>query len=326
MLQDISPSVYHNEYRPVPPLPGDMVFVFRGRTVLSKMSEDHVYEFPEVSCLSSDPAELFTSGALIWLFRIDDRSYFLLDEGKVLAGESGEKILKGSAQGYSFEKIWFLRRLHPQPLCFAAVTAFHLYNWYTGNRFCACCGRPMKMYEGGERALICSDASCARIVYPRINPAVITAVTFKDRILVTHYKGREYSGPSLVAGFCEIGERVEDTVRREVLEETGLRVDNIRYFGSQPWGFDGGVLLGFFCDAADPESVRADGEELADAVWVRAGDITSDETLDHVEEKRIPLDDANGGYRLLIRTPKAPVSLTATMIRSFTGAVLPRTS
>ena len=133
----------------------------------------------------------------------------------------------------------------PRAEAFAALTACHLAAWYRANRYCGCCGRA-RVPSTTERALVCPN--CGDIVYPRINPAVIVAVTNGERILLTRYAPAH--GPTefyaLVAGFCEIGETAEDTVRREVLEEVGLRVRNIRYYASQPWGIDGNLSLGIF--------------------------------------------------------------------------------
>lgn len=86
---------------------------------------------------------------------------------------------------------------------------------------------------------------CGNLIYPKIAPAVIVAVTRGDQILMTRYQGRDYKGYALIAGFTEIGETAEDTVRREVMEEVGLQVKDLRYYGSQPWGADANLLLGF---------------------------------------------------------------------------------
>jgi NAD+ diphosphatase len=120
-------------------------------------------------------------------------------------------------------------------------------------------------------------------VFPVIAPAVIVAVTHGDRILVTRYAGREFKGIALVAGFCEIGERAEDTVRREVLEEAGLRVKNIRYFDSQPWGYASNLLLGYFCELEGSDEINFDHEELQSAFWI------SREELEPVKENLLSL-------------------------------------
>lgn len=115
------------------------------------------------------------------------------------------------------------------------------------------------------RALQCEN--CGNLVFPVIAPAVIVGVTNGDRILLTRYAGRAFKGRALVAGFCEIGERAEDTVCREVMEEAGLKVKNIRYFDSQPWGFGSNLLLGFFAELDGSDEIHFDTEELSTAFW-----------------------------------------------------------
>ena len=105
------------------------------------------------------------------------------------------------------------------------------------------------------------------MIFPRISPAVIVAVTDGDRLLLSKYAGRAYTRYALLAGYTEIGETLEQTVQREVMEEVGLRVKNIRYYKSQPWGIDGNVLMGFYCDLEGSDELRIDETELAMAQW-----------------------------------------------------------
>ena len=110
------------------------------------------------------------------------------------------------------------------------------------------------------------------MIYPRINPAVIVGVTKGDSLLITRYR-KGYAHNALVAGFTEIGETLEQTVEREVMEETGVRVHNIRYYKSQPWGMAQDILVGFWCDADEDAEIRMDPDELKYAEWVRREDI-----------------------------------------------------
>ena len=88
-----------------------------------------------------------------------------------------------------------------------------------------------------------------------------------DRILLTKYAGRDFAHYALIAGFTEIGETFEDTVRREVMEEAGIRVKNIRYYKSQPWGIVDDLLAGFFCDVDGDPTIHMDSSELKEAAW-----------------------------------------------------------
>ena len=114
---------------------------------------------------------------------------------------------------------------------------------------------------------------CGNLVYPKIAPAVIVALTDGDRLLMTRYQGREYKGYALIAGFCEVGETAEDTVRREVREEVGLEVEEIRYYASQPWGTDSNLLLGYFARLKGDGTIHMDRQELSQAAWYRREEI-----------------------------------------------------
>ena len=109
--------------------------------------------------------------------------------------------------------------------------------------------------------------SCGNVVYPRINPAVIVGVIKGDKLLITRYRSG-YAHNALVAGFTEIGETLEETVVREVMEETGIKVKNIRYYKSQPWGMAQDILVGFFCEADGDGDIHMDESELKYAEWV----------------------------------------------------------
>ena len=253
MIQDILPHIFSNEYRPSEPESGDIVFAFRQGKVLLKES---AHEQGEAVC----PTVAMCRGdQLIFLFRIDDVRYYLYGGSEPL-----------SLPGYQYESTRTFRRLRPKVLCFAGMTAWHLYTWYRDHRFCGRCGGRTVPGEK-ERVLICP--SCGNQIYPVIAPAVIVGVISGNRLLLTRYKGRPYGGNALIAGFCEIGETLEETVHREVMEEVGLKVKNLRYYGSQPWGFANNLLMGFYCELDGEEEVTLDGEELAVAQWIPASEL-----------------------------------------------------
>ncbi len=158
----------------------------------------------------------------------------------------------------------------PQELMYLAYTAWHLICWYRDNRYCGRCGHETEHAEK-ERALCCPH--CGNTIYPRIVPAVVVGVTWGDKLLLTKYANRKMSFYALVAGFTEIGETLEECVAREVREETGLQVKNIRYYKSQPWGSVQDLIVGFFCDVAGDTDIRPDNNELGEAVWVAREDI-----------------------------------------------------
>lgn len=143
--------------------------------------------------------------------------------------------------------------------------AYHLMNWERMSTFCGRCGSPMQDKQD-ELAKVCAKCGCT--VYPRISPATITAVLKGDEILLAHNRSFKDGFYGLVAGFVEPGETLEDCVRREIMEETGICVKNLRYYGSQPWPFPDSLMMAYTAEY-DSGEVKADGMELMDARWFR---------------------------------------------------------
>lgn len=150
-----------------------------------------------------------------------------------------------------------------EPTVCAICRAKELMFWRDRRAYCGVCGT--KMEDSPEDlARICP--SCGERFYPQIAPAVITAVLNHGKILLAH--NRNFSGNvfSLIAGFVESGETLEQAVAREIMEETAIRVKNIRYYGSQPWPFPNSLMLGFVADY-DSGELQPDGIELEKAGW-----------------------------------------------------------
>lgn len=141
--------------------------------------------------------------------------------------------------------------------------ASQLSNWYRTHRFCGACGGPTHP-AGRQRVLHCTD--CDLDYYPRINPCIIVLVTSGRRVLLARSALRNTGFYSCLAGFIEVGETPEQAVRREVHEETGISVDNIRYIESQSWPFPSQLMLGFLADYRGG-NIRPDPDEVAEAAW-----------------------------------------------------------
>lgn len=144
-----------------------------------------------------------------------------------------------------------------------AGRAIQLIHWHKEHQFCGKCGKPM---QSDLQDTLKKCPSCGFTSFPRISPAVIMAVTDRDRILLgraPHFAKGVYS---TLAGFVEPGETLEEAVRREVYEEVGLQVSNIRYMSSQPWPFPHSIMVGFMADYQSGE-INIDQEELEDAQW-----------------------------------------------------------
>ncbi len=140
-----------------------------------------------------------------------------------------------------------------------------LFYWHRHHVFCGICGAPTVSAEAGH-VRNCTNADCATSHFPRTDPAVIMLVTEADRCLLGRRPGRQNFMYSTLAGFVEPGESLEEAVAREVMEETGIRVANVRYAHSQPWPFPANLMLGFYADAASTE-INFNSDELADARW-----------------------------------------------------------
>ncbi len=253
MIQDISPHIFDNQYRPRPPAGGCTVLCYQEKKVLVGKNGNgtiHLPTFDEMAAVSTavyDPAT--------YLFAIDEQAFYL-------PGQVAPPV------GYTWEPLFKVLREEPRHLAFAALTGYQLFNWYESRKFCGRCGAPVRK-DDKERALACPV--CGQMEYPKIAPAVIIAATNGNRLLLARYP--HFDQYALIAGFVEVGETLEETVKREVMEEAGLRVTNIRYYKSQPWSIADNVLAGFYCDVEGPDTVRVDTNELADAVWVEREDI-----------------------------------------------------
>ena len=259
MIQDIAPHVYHNEYKPVPPNADSIILAYEnGKSLFRKDETDDSITLPRFRELEGKISGLYEN--YIYLFSIDEDRFYLIP------GLDASLLPE-----YGFHETRELRVVHPQHLAFAAITGYQLFFWYKNRRFCGCCGKPMK-HDTKERMMYCP--SCGRQEYPVLMPAVIVGITNGDRIILSKYEGRSFKQYALIAGFAEIGETIEETVHREVMEEVGLKVKNLRYYKSQPWSFSGTLLFGFFCDVDGDDTLTVDHEELSIAQWVERDKIT----------------------------------------------------
>ena len=251
MLQDIAPHHLDNQYKKICPGKGSKILHFNGRQIYIARNKKEQLTLPTAGELFGDNTDC---GELQYLFSIDEEAFFLLLQEQPL----------GKTEAYHYENLRTLRQLVSKEVCFAVMTAYHLYVWYNSNRFCGHCGKPV-VHDERERMLRCPE--CGNLIFPKIAPAVIVAVTDGSRILMSKYAGRDYKRYALLAGFTEIGETAEETVSREVMEEVGLKVKNIRYYKSQPWGVDSNLLLGFFAELDGDATIQLDENELSEAEW-----------------------------------------------------------
>ena len=257
MIQDIAPSKMDNSFKNYQIREEDNLIIFdkEGKTFVQEKNDK--VAFASGASIKEEEA--------IYLFSVDDKRYFLLNA----EGIDYDKYLAEGFTSYTIREVRDRFSGVDDVNVFVTFTAYHLWKWYLDNRFCGKCGKPLSRGDK-ERSLICPE--CGNVIYPRINPAVIVGVTKGDSILLTRYR-RGYAHNALVAGFTEIGETLEETVAREVMEETGVKVKNIRYYKSQPWGMAQDMLVGFYCDADGDGEIHMDADELKYAEWVKRENI-----------------------------------------------------
>lgn len=277
MIQDIEPYHLDNQYRPVPPDGDSYAMYYEEHAVLARRTENGI-EFPRFRELERLNDDVY--GDAVYLFSVNEERYYLVRE-----------INREPLSEFTMENTEIFRRALPRHHAFAGITGYQLYNWYRNRRYCGRCGSLMELSDK-ERMMHCD--ACGNMEYPKICPAVIVGVTAGDRLLMSKYAGRTYKNYALIAGFTEIGETVEQTVAREVMEEVGLKVKNIRYYKSQPWAFTDTLLLGFYCDLDGSDTIRLDENELAVAEWFKREEIPEPVSQESLTNEMI-LRFKNGG-------------------------------
>lgn len=255
MIHDIEPRTFSNKFLNKKATDSDLFLAYDGDTVLVKEDKDKLW-YPSFSDFKEKYPNLIENAQ--FLFTIDDINYFLVNE----KGLDIEGWIYANTNRFRTElKYW---------RSFAGVVGSQLNRWYENHKFCSRCGKPMKRSDK-ERMLYCE--SCGYQTYPNISPCVIVAVHDKDRLLLTKYAGRGYKNYALIAGFAEIGESLEQTVHREVMEEVGLKVKNLKFYKSQPWPFTDTLLSGFFAELDGKDKITLEEDELSMAVWLNKEDI-----------------------------------------------------
>ncbi|ONI79761.1 hypothetical protein ALI144C_23730 [Actinosynnema sp. ALI-1.44] len=144
-------------------------------------------------------------------------------------------------------------------------------HWHRNQRHCGACGGPTDARDGGHTR---QCRTCGKLLFPRIEPAVIALVTWQERCLLARHRGAAPTAWSTLAGFVEVGENLETAVHREVHEEAGVRLADLRYEASQAWPFPAGLMIGYRAQAAGPR-IAVDHRELDDARWFTRDEVWS---------------------------------------------------
>jgi len=262
MIHEILPHKLNNEFKICDPKLTDYIIRYDGAKTLLKKGT--AYTIPRVGELLELEGKSLGNFEGHYLFSIDETAFFLDDS--VTCGDAPE--------GYEYMVSRTFRNMSPVERL-GGATATHLAHWESLNRFCGKCGHPMVRGEK-ERSMVCPK--CGNVVYPRISPVVIVAVHNDDKLLMAHNIDNPNPRLFLISGFVEIGESLEQAVHREVLEEAGVKVKNIRYFGSQPWPFSDSLIAGFTAELDGDDTIHIQEAELSEAMWVRREDIPEYET------------------------------------------------
>ena len=243
MLQDLEFGKLDNTFREMLPQPEDTVLCFRDGEVLLCRKPDDTLLLPTYRQVSAWATswQSWKEDTFRYVFNLQGINCFQW------MGQAGD-CPDGE---FVYEPGRPVRQLQSKNICFAIMNG-----WAP---------------DHNERMLLCPN--CGNMIFPKISPAVIIAVTDGDRLLLSKYAGRSYTRYALLAGYTEIGETLEETVQRETMEEVGLKVKNIRFYKSQPWGVDGNILMGFFCDLDGSDQIRLDENELSMAGWFSRNDL-----------------------------------------------------
>ncbi|HPJ02613.1 MAG TPA: NAD(+) diphosphatase [Candidatus Limiplasma sp.] len=242
-------------YSAEPAQAGDGAFIFRSGEVLLR-AETMASRIPAWEAVADIPLHAPARHA----FTQDGRRYFIAE---AVADTP-------TPDGLNWETVRVFRTLQPETDAALLLTARHLFNWYQSRNACCLCSGSVRPHET-ERALVCDQ--CGYVNYPSVLPAVIVAITDNDRLLLARNAQNVFRFFSLIAGFVEVGETAEQAVHREVLEEVGLRVKNVRYVASQPWGISQSLMLGFTAELDGPDTIRLQESELAEARWFTRADV-----------------------------------------------------
>lgn len=259
MIQEIYPKVFYPEFRNKKAT-NKKSFVLHfeyNKVMLIKDVLTGEIRLPRFEDLEEDDENIYEKS--YYVNAVDDEEFYLVDDMQV--PEFG---------GFYMEGMQVLREFSPQYQAFATISASQVYRWMKSRKYCGYCGTVTEK-SSTERALICPK--CKNIEYPKISPAIIVAIRDGNRLLLTKNAKGTYKFYALVAGFVEVGESLEDAVRREVMEEVGLKVKNIQSYKSQPWSFSDSLMLAFIADLDGDDKITIQEEELSEARWFEREDV-----------------------------------------------------
>lgn len=232
-----------------------LCFIFRGNELLIKENKDKIsiLELESLESINVNPVRIQNLG-----FRNNHRCYSVEVSQDYLEPEGMRFIDLRSLYGQVSDEMYV-----------EAGRAIQIMNWDRTHQFCGVCGNITDKIPN-EYGKICPK--CGFVSYPRISPAIIVAIVKDGKLLLARNAQSKHNFYSVLAGFLEPGETLEQCVEREVMEEVGIKVKNIRYFGNQPWPFPNSLMVGFIAEYDDGE-IEVDGVEIEEAGWFDADDL-----------------------------------------------------
>ena len=226
-----------------------LYFILNNDELLVEIKDGHILipNDRDVNALgvNSDSLEFLTS---------KDNNDFFFGEVNIVLSETSK---------FKFHKLRTIIGIMDKDFFSLVAKAIHIAKWNNTYKYCSKCGN-LAEDKKDELAKICPK--CGYISYSRISPAIITAVVKDNKLLLAHNANFPSNMYSVLAGFVEPGETFEDCVAREVFEEVGIKVKNIKYFGSQPWPFPDSLMVGFTCEYESGE-LKVDGVEIDHAAF-----------------------------------------------------------
>jgi len=265
MIHEIYPHVLDNQFKIQNPKSDDYCILYNGSKSLLKKNggsyclptvKDVLDALGKENCLDDFEGH--------YLLSIDDKSYFTQLVAEDFIAPEGFEFMGNR----SFRTMSPLERL-------GGATSAHIAHWESLNKFCGKCGN-ITIRGDKERSIICPK--CNNTVYPRISPVVIVAVRNGNKLLMAHNIDNPNPRLFLISGFVEVGESLEQAAHREVMEEAGIKIKNLKYFGSQPWPFSDSIIAGWTAELDGDDTIHMQEAELSEALWVKREDIPPYET------------------------------------------------
>lgn len=246
MIHEIEPKKYNPDFSVNLPKKTDYIIIQKNKELLMKKTESG-YEFLTFADTILKEDE-YDREDVVRTVAIDDIAYYVTDNQEIF--EEGK---------FEYVKEEIVRHYEPSYMAFGVITACQINRWMKANKYCGKCASPMKRAKN-ERAMRCDN--CGNMVFPKICPAVTVSVIHKNKILLVRNKSGVFHRYAQVAGYVEIGESFENTVVREVFEETKMAVKNVKYYKNQPWGMTDAQMIGYTAELDMEEMVRLYGEDV----------------------------------------------------------------